>query len=528
LAVHVNLAESAPFPTRVGSAEQSARLRTFLRNAGYTRPAILERTGVADFDQLPELRDDGQPRPIRDALDLLVRLFLEGDPVAESTLAGHFPADVVGLLQELGLLRTFDGREGTWGATVALYPSGETYIVSDPLRLFAGKRLHERAPDLVYPAVSSNSCEFLAALPTTPCDTLLDVGAGTGVAALAAAASYARHAVAVDLTARATRAAEFNAALNGIDNVTVLRGDLYDPVGGATFDRIVAHPPYMPATGLETTFRDGGDDGETITRRIVAGLPAHLRPGGRFCCRCLGTDRKGAPFEQRVRDMLGTAGPDFDVLVVARSAMPPWAFYAHLLAKGVVSASAVELQLRTFDSLAAEQILVGLVFIDRHLEPRAPLTLRRELKTGTASLAESASWLLAWHRAAVDPRMVQPLLAGRPIVSPHAEISLKHQLRDGELYTQTCKVATRVPFPFTLESSPGVMFLLVRSNGTNTIAQLYDQMRELGVVPPNGPMDEFLDLVRSLVGGGVLELQDFPLPADAGGNLTAGSVARPE
>jgi methylase of polypeptide subunit release factors len=35
--------------------------------------------------------------------------------------------------------------------------------------------------------------------------------------------------------------------LNDVSNVTVLQGDLYDPVQGQRFDRITIHPPYVPA-----------------------------------------------------------------------------------------------------------------------------------------------------------------------------------------------------------------------------------------------------------------------------------------
>jgi methylase of polypeptide subunit release factors len=69
---------------------------------------------------------------------------------------------------------------------------------------------------------------------------------GTGIAALVAAQKDAAHAWAFDITARATHFAEFNRRLNAIPNVTAAEGDLYAPAGGQTFDRIVAHPPYLP------------------------------------------------------------------------------------------------------------------------------------------------------------------------------------------------------------------------------------------------------------------------------------------
>ena len=160
----------------------------------------------------------------------------------------------------------------------------------------------DRAPlppdaDVVYPAAIENTVAFMSTLPETPCDALLDVGTGSGVAALDGA-RYARHAWGTDIAARSVQFAEFNRRLNGIQNATMLQGDLYAPVEGLTFDRIVTHPPYVPARKNTMIFRDGGEDGEQILRGIVEGLPRFLRPGGRFYTLVVAADCEGQWFEE--------------------------------------------------------------------------------------------------------------------------------------------------------------------------------------------------------------------------------------
>jgi release factor glutamine methyltransferase len=82
-----------------------------------------------------------------------------------------------------------------------------------------------------------------------------------------------------------------NAAQLGAGNVTFAQGDLYDPVpAGARFHVIVSNPPYLPRGELDALppevrrepalALDGGGDGLDISRRIVAGAPARLLPGG--------------------------------------------------------------------------------------------------------------------------------------------------------------------------------------------------------------------------------------------------------
>src|SRR5947209_17071524 len=74
---------------------------------------------------------------------------------------------------------------------------------------------------------------------------VLDVCAGSGVLAIAAALAGASRATAVDISRRAVAAARLNARLNGV-RVDAVRGDLFAPLRGRRFDLIVSNPPYLP------------------------------------------------------------------------------------------------------------------------------------------------------------------------------------------------------------------------------------------------------------------------------------------
>ncbi|MGI5131592.1 HemK2/MTQ2 family protein methyltransferase [Pseudonocardia sp. CA-107938] len=114
---------------------------------------------------------------------------------------------------------------------------------------------------------------------------VLDVCTGSGALALVAHAAGARSVTAVDLSRRSVAAARFNARLHGAP-VTVLQGDLFEPVAGRRFGLVVANPPYVPAaTGRlprHTLGRcwDAGTDGRALLDRICAGAAAVLRPDG--------------------------------------------------------------------------------------------------------------------------------------------------------------------------------------------------------------------------------------------------------
>ena len=85
--------------------------------------------------------------------------------------------------------------------------------------------------------------------------------------------------------------AAFNAALNGLDHVDCMEGDLFAPVAGRTFDLIVSNPPYIPSDDIATLAPDvrdydprlaldGGPDGLSAYRAIVADAKRLLAPGG--------------------------------------------------------------------------------------------------------------------------------------------------------------------------------------------------------------------------------------------------------
>jgi len=119
----------------------------------------------------------------------------------------------------------------------------------------------------------------------------LDLCTGSGCIAVSLSLSRpGARVVATELSPGALAMARENASALGAA-VELLEGDLYAPLpADLRFDLVVSNPPYVPAgeiDGLSREVRreprvalDGGPDGLDVTRRIVAGAPARLRPGG--------------------------------------------------------------------------------------------------------------------------------------------------------------------------------------------------------------------------------------------------------
>ena len=90
--------------------------------------------------------------------------------------------------------------------------------------------------------------------------------------------------IATDLNPRAVAFTALNAALNGIDNLEVRLGSLFEPVAGETFDLITCNAPYVVSPEDRWQYRDAaGFEADQLSQTVVTQVPAHLEPGGVGC-----------------------------------------------------------------------------------------------------------------------------------------------------------------------------------------------------------------------------------------------------
>lgn len=139
-------------------------------------------------------------------------------------------------------------------------------------------------PGVFAPRSDSLLLAAIVAERTAPGDSVLDPFTGSGVLALAAAEAGAE-ATAIDVSLRAVVCTRVNAAINGL-SVRAVRGDRIEAAGDATWDTIVANPPYVPGADEEPAGAarawEGGHDGRRFIDRLCAEAPERLSPGGRL------------------------------------------------------------------------------------------------------------------------------------------------------------------------------------------------------------------------------------------------------
>jgi release factor glutamine methyltransferase len=118
---------------------------------------------------------------------------------------------------------------------------------------------------------------------------IADICTGSGCIALALAAQLpAAQISATDLSADALDVARINCERHRLEGrVALLQGDLCAPLVGQ-FHLLVSNPPYTILSAIDAGVRqhephlalDGGPDGLSLYRRLLACAPAHLAPGG--------------------------------------------------------------------------------------------------------------------------------------------------------------------------------------------------------------------------------------------------------
>lgn len=207
------------------------------------------------------------------------------------------------LNESLSYLRTWPERElsseqqGAFDALVRARQGGE------PVAYLTGEREFWSLPFLVTSdtliprpeteLLVEQTLQLLPAetLPNEPTQTVLDLGTGSGVIALALAKERPHwQLTATDASFAALRIAEKNARRLKLDNVQFVYGSWYAPLAGQRYHAIISNPPYIadrdphlsqgdvrfePSTALVS-----GNDGLDDIRAIVAGAPAHLHHGG--------------------------------------------------------------------------------------------------------------------------------------------------------------------------------------------------------------------------------------------------------
>ena len=115
--------------------------------------------------------------------------------------------------------------------------------------------------------------------------SVLEIGTGSGIVAMYAS-KLTDKVTATDINFDAITLAESNFKANGIENIELLFGNLFEPVENRKFDVILFNTPYLPTEEgevIEDTLNyafDGGLNGRKVIDLFLNEVKNHLNDGG--------------------------------------------------------------------------------------------------------------------------------------------------------------------------------------------------------------------------------------------------------
>ncbi|MDL9978014.1 DUF7059 domain-containing protein [Microbacterium sp. ASV49] len=507
-----------PHPTPVPDALLCSGLAADLAAGGYTTEGLRRLWGAAADGAIGR----GHALPARRLLAgddspaaVIARLFGLGDVVEGADAA--FPSIGVDGLVALRLVQ----RDGDSVQPLALVRpqafvdddgAGEWWIASDLDEAALGGPLPE---DHVL-GVGGASLTLAGLQLTMPARRALDLGSGCGIQALRAR-RQASEMVATDVSERALAYTRFNALLNGVDGIETRRGDMFEPVRGELFDRIVSNPPFVitpRAAGVpEYEYRDAGRIADGIVAEFVGTVGVHLEPGG--TAQLLGNweTREGVAGLDRVRAWVEASPVPLDAWVVEREDLDPIA-YAELWIRdgGTVPGMArfdelLGAWLDDFASRGVSSIGFGYILVRRPLAGSPTLARYERVMQPVAEggLGAHVSAALAAHDRAElldDEGLAASILVVAPDVTearhhlPGAEDPSVIELRQGGGFARV------------LDVDPALAALVGACDGDLAVGPLLDAIAELLETDAAALRADLLPRVRELLFTGFLAFAD--------------------
>ncbi|NKB38261.1 MAG: 50S ribosomal protein L3 N(5)-glutamine methyltransferase [Gammaproteobacteria bacterium] len=126
--------------------------------------------------------------------------------------------------------------------------------------------------------------------------SIVDIGTGSGCIAIASALSFpAARVDAVDISRDALAVAEENVRRHELsDRIRLIRSNLYESLAGQHYDIIIANPPYVDESDMDTLPEEyrhepglalaAGDDGLDIVRHILSDSREYMSDNGILVC----------------------------------------------------------------------------------------------------------------------------------------------------------------------------------------------------------------------------------------------------
>ena len=474
------------------SSENSLRLRDFFTEAGYTESNLRTYLGAAE---LPSRRLRNHARLLDRTsaptlLNALLRWFWMGCAQNKALISDAVPGELFSMLLETGLIEA----DGDWlTAQAMLLPVDEFLIASDHPAAFE----RHQSELVLWPNPTSKFLNRFAIRRHS--QATLDLGAGGGILSLEAA-RHSDTVIATDLNPRAIIFAQFNAKLNGVDNIEFLSGDCFAPVADRTFDLILSNPPFFITPQTNYLFCDNPMDLDGLCRRLVKEAPSHLNEGGYMQMLCEWAQISGQPWEERVAEWL--QGTGCDAWVMKGWTQDPAEYAQHRITETSqdpsTDAKLYEGYMEYYHQRGVEAIHDGLIVMRRRSGTNW-VRIEEVPKIPTSNMGNVILSTFAAHDLLRTMEEDEKLLAMRPQLSSNVRLEQIYDQFEGSWRPESSTLRLISGFPFHITVQPLAAQFLGTCDGTRTTEEAIQAFATAANAPLEIVRKECLAMIRKLI-----------------------------
>ena len=477
---------------RINGADAIERIRAWLIDSGYAESAT--RAGSATrAESATRASTKGTPddqAAAKSAAELpAVRLLLGGSPLAVAEAKKLFTPEDLQTWIDAGLLAKAQKRVLP---LVQITPYRKLFVVSD--REWTAEALPR--PDVVSGLMSSSRsmADF-----TIRCDSecTLDLGTGTGVQAMLAA-KHSKQVVATDINPRALEFARFNAALNGVDNIEFIEGNMFEAVEGRTFDLILSNMALSASPASGCPYGDNPMDGDESLNRFIQTAPSYLNEGGYAQIVCNWVQLNDESWTDRLSDRLKRAG--FDASVVRGQSSSP-ANYARSCLNGYDTSNVEQLfgdWMSDCEKQGIESIDSGLITMRRsgrqqnwlRIDARVP-----EIFPDAGAHVARCFWLQDFLGCVPGNELLNEVF----YLSPSVELTQTSKPTINGWKLQSCQLTMTRGIAYTVKLDPAIARVVAACNGRLQLGQLLQAVAMADGEDLDVIVTRYLGAIRQLV-----------------------------
>jgi hypothetical protein len=220
-------------------------------------------------------------------------------------------------------------------------------------------------------------------------------------------------------------------------------------------------------------------------------------------------DTKAAVFEERVRQWLGAAAGEFDIIFASKTDRTPEQVLQLLFKKGPDPAAATLGE--EFRRAGVVKMPYGALFLRRVNRSRdqSSWTIRPQLSSDTRGADFQATFAL--HDRVSHPRFAADLARSKPRLAPRLEVTVTHVVHEGSLVPAEYIFDTGRPFAKRAQFDPWAVPLFMRFDGGLSVREIFDVAKREDEMPEGFGLENFILLVTRSIEAGFLILSPAEL-----------------